>query len=375
MQAVLKESFAIKTLQAVQAQHGPVDLGMLERTAHALELLGRLVDSGVDLVFKGGTSLILRLQTIRRLSIDVDIICNWPREKLDPVLREIGRKPPFLDFEEHVRRKDSLPARRHYKFYFKSVVDGNRLPILLDVLEEDNPYGNIEPISMENPFFKLDHPIQVRVPTVDQLLGDKLTAFAPRTVGILFNPEATTQIAKQLFDVGELFTVADNLTHVRDTFDRVCQDQIGYRGNKHTREQVLEDTFNVSLAFCRHGLAKERDTDVEPCRLLEDGIGKMANYLVGSRFGRDESKIAASRAALLCHLLRIGECSGSLLERRFGPAKQEALGQIQIQWPHAALNKLISTTPEAFYYWAQIIKDLPGRKPSSSKWSQRGGQP
>ena len=166
MQAILKESFAIKTLQAVQAQHGPVDLGMLERSAHALELLGRLVDSGVDLVFKGGTSLILRLQTIRRLSIDVDIICNWPREKLDPVLREIGRKPPFLDFEEHVRRKDSLPARRHYKFYFKSVVDGNRLPILLD---------------------------------------------------------------------------------------------------------VLEDTFNVSLAFCRHGLAKDRDTDVDPCRLLEDG--------------------------------------------------------------------------------------------------------
>lgn len=106
MQAVLKESFALKALQAVQAQHGPVDLGMLERSAHALELLGRLVDSGVDLVFKGGTSLILRLQTIRRLFIDVDIICNWPREKLDPVLREIGRKPPFLDFEEHVRRKD-----------------------------------------------------------------------------------------------------------------------------------------------------------------------------------------------------------------------------------------------------------------------------
>src|SRR6266581_5294075 len=162
MQAIQREEFTIESLRDVQARHGPVDLGMLERTAHALEILGRLVDAGVDLVFKGGTSLILRLQTIRRLSIDVDIICGWPREKLDPILSEIGRRPPFLHFGEHVRRKDGLPARRHYKFYFKSVVDGNRLPILLDVLEEENPYGNLQPISMENPFFELDHAIQVR---------------------------------------------------------------------------------------------------------------------------------------------------------------------------------------------------------------------
>ena len=54
MQAIHKESFAIKSLQAVQAQYAPVDLAMLERTAHALELVGRLVDSEVDLVFKGG---------------------------------------------------------------------------------------------------------------------------------------------------------------------------------------------------------------------------------------------------------------------------------------------------------------------------------
>ena len=363
MQTIPREQLRIEALQAIRTRYGPMDVGMLERTAHALELLGRLVDSGVDLVFKGGTSLILRLQAIRRLSIDVDIICSWPREKLDPILREIGRKPPFLDFEEHVRRKDGLPARRHYKFYFKSVVDGKRLPIVLDVLEEENPYGDIEPISMENPFFKLDHAIQVRVPTVDQLLGDKLTAFAPRTIGILFDPEATTQIAKQLFDVGELFTVADDLAAVRQTFDRICQDQIGYRGNKHTRDQVLSDTFSASLALCRHGLARDLENDVEPCRLLEEGIGKMANYLVRSRFGRDESRIAASRAALLCHMLQNGECNGRLRDRRFDAEKQEALGQIQIQWPQGALNKLLSTTPEAFYYWAEIFKSLPGRTP------------
>ncbi len=114
-------------------------------------------------------------------------------------------------------------------------------------------------------------------------------------------------------------------------------------------------------------LAKDNSADVEPCRLLEDGIGKMANYLVGSRFGRDESKIAASRAALLCHMLRKGECNGRLRDRRFDAAKQQALAQIKIQWPQAVLNNLLSTAPEAFYYWTEIFKDLPGRKPNSAK--------
>lgn len=356
MQTIKREQFSRSSLEAIRARHAPIDIGMLERTAHAIELMGRLVDSGVDLVFKGGTSLILLLQTVRRLSIDVDINCDWPREKLDPVLKEIGRKPPFLDFEENVRRKDGLPARRHYKFYFKSVVDGNRLPILLDVLEEANPYGKVEAISAANPFFELDHPFQVRVPTVNQLLGDKLTAFAPRTIGVLFNPEATTQIAKQLFDIGQLFEVANDLGTVQNIFDRICQDQIGYRGNKHTRAQVLEDTFGISVAFCRRGLARDRKEEVEPCNLLQDGIGKLGNYLVNCQFGANEAKIAASRAAFICHLLRTGQCQGSLEARRFTTLKEDTLAQIQIAAPQAALNKLLSISPEAFYYWSEIFQ-------------------
>ena len=355
MQTIKREQSSRASFEAIRARHGPIDIGMLERAAHAIELLGRLVDSGVDLVFKGGTSLILRLQTVRRLSIDVDIICDWPREKLDPVLKEIGRRPPFLDFEENVRRKDGLPARRHYKFYFKSVVDGNRLPILLDVLEEANPYGKVDAISAANPFFELDHPIQVRVPTVDQLLGDKLTAFAPRTIGVLFDPEATTQIAKQLFDIGQLFEAAKDLGTVRNTFDQICQDQIRYRGNKHTRAQVLEDTLGISVAFCRRGLAKDREEEVEPCNFLQEGIGKLGNYLVNCQFGANEAKVAASRAAFICHLLRTGQCQGSLEARRFTTVKEDTLAQIQIAAPQAALNKLLSMSPEAFYYWSEIL--------------------
>lgn len=47
---------------------------LLEKTIKGLQLLELLIINGVDLTFKGGTSLILLLDRIQRLSIDIDII-------------------------------------------------------------------------------------------------------------------------------------------------------------------------------------------------------------------------------------------------------------------------------------------------------------
>jgi hypothetical protein len=61
----------------------------------------------------------------------------------------------------------------------------------------------------------------------------------------------------------------------------------------------------------------------------------------------------------------------TLQKWRFDPAQQAGLAQIEIKWPQAALNKLLATTPEAFFYWAEILKDLPGRPPGAAKSSKR----
>ncbi len=47
---------------------------MLEKAIVALQLIGHLAESGLPIQFKGGTSLLLRLNPIRCLSIDVDIV-------------------------------------------------------------------------------------------------------------------------------------------------------------------------------------------------------------------------------------------------------------------------------------------------------------
>ena len=49
---------------------GGCDPVLLEKTIHAFALLDALAARGLEFVFKGGTSLLLRLPRIRRLSID-----------------------------------------------------------------------------------------------------------------------------------------------------------------------------------------------------------------------------------------------------------------------------------------------------------------
>ena len=47
---------------------------LIEKAIYAFELLGNLVENGINLIFKGGTGLMLLIPELKRLSIDIDII-------------------------------------------------------------------------------------------------------------------------------------------------------------------------------------------------------------------------------------------------------------------------------------------------------------
>jgi predicted nucleotidyltransferase component of viral defense system len=95
-----------------------VDPALLERALHAFALLGHLAESGLKFVFKGGTSLLLHVPVIRRLSIDIDILCAAPATELERALTEVANIRPFIHFEEDQRGSRGLPARRHFKFFY-----------------------------------------------------------------------------------------------------------------------------------------------------------------------------------------------------------------------------------------------------------------
>lgn len=336
-------------------QLGRVDPGILEKAIHALALLGHLAESGLPFVFKGGTSLLLHLNPIRRLSIDIDIVCAASAATLDATLAHIASLPPFKRFEESQRGERGLPRRRHFKFFYDSPISGGReLFILLDVVEEANCVVEVIEKSIITPFIEVDRDVRVTVPTVEALLGDKLTAFAPHTTGVPFEPDGracdTMQVVKQLFDVAELFGAISDLPAVARAYDATQALEAGYREHAFTREATLRDTRDACVTLSKHKL---KGVPEHPDAMkLSDGVRRLTSHLVQPHFNIDDAKVAAGKVGLLTTVLLKGCTDIDLASLRYDPATAaQALGDAQIVGEWERLNRLKGVNLEAFFYW------------------------
>ena len=103
------------------------------------------------------------------------------------------------------------------RWAFKGQSDATSF-ILLDVLYEECHYRKSNMIDIASPFIKLEgEPLKVVVPSVEDILGDKLVAFAPETTGIPYYKNdklSTLEIIKQLYDVGRLFDRMQDIDNV-----------------------------------------------------------------------------------------------------------------------------------------------------------------
>lgn len=349
--------FTADWLEKKRKELGNVDPVLLERALHAFALLGHLAESGLEFVFKGGTSLLLHVPAIRRLSIDIDIICSSPVEALDRVLQQISKVAPFIDYKDDERDSGRLPKRRHFKFYFESRVPGNQAPfVLLDVVEESRiPHVVIQkPITPQ--LLEIRREIPVTIPTIESLLADKLTAFAPRTTGVPFEPPEgkkpeLQQIVKQLFDVGELFILAENIDEIRSVYQKAFELENEYRGGGFQMRDALEDTYATSMAYCLHGL--KRVPQHPDALLLEKGRKSLESHLVNHTFDLPAAKIAAAKAALLTKLIAREDANPSLAHWRTTP-ELEVFPTLEITGEWSRINSLRSSLSEAFWYWYQV---------------------
>lgn len=330
---------------------GGCDPVLLEKTIHAFALLDALASRGLDFVFKGGTSLLLRLPRVRRLSIDADIFCREPPEKLDALLAEVSRARPFTGMTEDERGEHRVPSRRHFKFSYTPLDAKNPAPfVLLDVVHERNVYPHVERVPVRTAFVEGDGTLLV--PTVEGLLGDKLTAFGPNTTGVPLNERYTMQFMKQVFDVGELFDAAGDVAAVRAAYEQVFAAENGYRGGAFTVEQALQDAFDTAHRIAQVGFP------VAPkdgrCELLDAGRKQLDSHLVGVKFRREEMKTAAAKAALLATALRTAALP-DFATLRYDDTKLASLKEVKFSADYAALGKL-KAVPEAMWYWAEAMR-------------------
>ena len=209
---ILKESFSIEHINGIKEKYPTLDKQLIERTIFALGLLESLAKVKMPFIFKGGTALMLLLEKPFRLSTDIDIIVD-PSCNVEEYLNEVASIFPFLYVDEHVRVGKNEIIKKHYKYYYKSPTSETEIPILLDILFENNGYETLITKEIQNSFLLTGGDnYRVQLPSIESILGDKLTAFAPHTTGIEFEYvndkgniiEKTLEVIKQFLDVSQL---------------------------------------------------------------------------------------------------------------------------------------------------------------------------
>ena len=354
---IKKECFTAEWIEQVASKLHYNDKNLIEKVIRALSLLEMLVKAGCPIVLKGGTALMLILgKSALRLSIDIDVICP-PGTNIEEYLKAFADFG-FIDFElvERKQRADANVPKSHSKFFYhiayRNDADAQSY-ILLDVLYEDIHYLQTQRIDIDSPFLQLDdEPLRVTVPSAEDILGDKLTAFAPNTTGIPYyknGKSCSMEIAKQLYDVGRLFEQVSDLHITSQAFHKIAMVELSYRSLEGDVRQVFNDIRQTALCISTRGKVGTGDFN-----LIQDGIIRVKSFMYKQRYMIENAIVDAARAAYMATLIEKGFAQIELYSGNPADVKDLVIRPSLTN----KLNKLKSSLPEAYYYWVKISELL-----------------
>lgn len=324
---------------------------LIEKVISALYLLEYLVGQDINLIFKGGTSLVLLLEKVHRFSIDIDIILQNDDGLEASFEKVIQDNFIFTRYEKIVRKNKSGIPKAHYKFFFSSITDETEKYILLDILYEENPYVKTIYKPITSPFLMSNgDDLSVEIPSVDCILGDKLTAFAPNTTGIPYGVDKELEIIKQLFDVSNLFDEITDINIVRQTFNRISENELEYRKmNALTTADVLQDIYETSLIIAARGGYRN-----EEFKQLELGARRIKSHIFSRNFIMEDALLCASKAAYCAMILSREKDDIEKYDESIDLSKDK----IGLEGFNKYFKSIKKITPEGFYYWKKAIELL-----------------
>lgn len=340
-------------LNQVSKKHRNADKILVEKVIRALLLLEGLAKQKLPFIFKGGTALMLHFNSTKRLSIDIDIILPNEIKDLESVLDAIAKEQGFLRKELQHRNTNSKIRKEHYKFFYTPLHKTNKDEeyVLLDILFEQVNYANLISLPIQSDFVPIiDKPLNVDVPSLEDILGDKLTAFAPNTTGIPYfkkGDSMSMEIIKQLYDIGNLFDAVNDIEIIKTTFYRFAKTEIAYRNSAGISESdVLEDIYETALCIVSRGTDGKGNFDE-----LLNGILRMKGFIFSETYHIEKAITHASKAAYLSALI---QHNAKAIDKFENPLQ---LKDWQIGEPlNNKLNKLKKSNPEAFFYWYKIYE-------------------
>ena len=267
--------------------------------------------------------------------------------------------------DEHRSYQPGVP-KAHYKFSFDTKQQGSGT-ILLDVLIEDSIYPALAELPVNTKWIETEAETRVTVPTIDAITGDKLTAFAPNTIGIPYfkgkdQQPFSMEICKQLFDLSKLFEHISDVEMVAKSFMAFAEQEINYRKNGNpdsdlTPQKVLQDTIDTCLIIAKRGGGS--DDEKQKFTELQRGIKAFDfGFLMSGNFRIDDAVPAAARIAYLAAKILVNDMSP------IAYYEGQDVKELNIEDPDwNSLNKLKKQPDKSsFYYWYQTVQLLTKEK-------------
>ena len=357
---ITRENYSIEHIMELHesSKRDPI---LIERVLFAFGLLEALRKAELPFIFKGGTSLLLILDKPMRLSTDIDIIVE-PGTEVDVYLEKAAKIFPFKAYEERIRKGKNNIEKRHFKFLFDSPRTKEPVEIILDILFELNRYANTLDKNIDCELL-LTEPeyLQVKVPDINSILADKLTAFAPHTTGVLIGTRKDLEIMKQMFDLYFLISVFDDFNAVYETYHNIVEDEIAYRGIGVTAKDVLMDTYQASICIASRGIYCTEDS-----QSYLKGIRSLAGHIYSLDYSAEVASTYAPSVMYMsaCMIANVPfervENADEYLEKQHGDKMvAKALRSLKKRNPLAyaysiKAEELISSITNAGRKWRQL---------------------
>jgi len=347
-----KSRITLEWIEKVSKASRNADKILVEKVIRGLLLLEGLVKQKLSFVFKGGTALMLHLDSAKRLSIDIDIILPDKPANLNEILDKLAEEQGFLRKEEQKRTANIKIEKAHYKFFYTPLHKTNKDEeyVLLDILYEVVQYYKLIQISIQSAFVpEKDSPLTVKSPCLEDIAGDKLTAFAPNTTGIPYfkkTDSMSMEIIKQLYDIGNLADKVSDIEIIKSTFLAFANTELSYRDlNNLTGQDVLDDIYQTALCIVTRG-ADGKGNFIE----LQKGIQRISRFVFSESYHLEKAITHASKAAYLAISIK---GNSNKIEKYNNPLDMK---DWVIKEPmNTKLNRLKKSNPEAFFYLYNIF--------------------
>ncbi len=297
----LDKDFILKKIE----ERGGLVQDLYERALNGLEYLSQLRDMGLDPILKGGSAVQLLIpERLQRLSIDIDLAIDCSEEEITSILKQIHNKfnKKVYNFE---RVETDLPANLVlYNLYIPSWFSDTPSKIELDFLLH-MPNYKTQQTQIKTFLYESDYKVQT--PTINALLGDKLTTLGPNTIGKTLDKNPLN-IGKQLYDISVLFNYSDNFKDLFDAYYDVFNFE---KKNREFHSLTFEDAINDLIHICKlFSLSKNSPKWVtdekikENTNFLKRGINSLMPYTSSElKLSLLKTRTISAKIAFLAKLL------------------------------------------------------------------------